>query len=92
MINEWLIYIILIVNVLSFLLFGIDKARAKCGAWRIPEAVLLTSAALFGSAGALAGMLFFHHKTKHLKFTICVPLLLFIQILAVVLLKSSVVI
>lgn len=79
-----LFYIFVIVNAFSLLLFGIDKARAKRGAWRIPESVLLLSAALCGSVGALAGMCMFHHKTKHLKFIIGVPLLLIIQVVSVI--------
>lgn len=68
-----LIYIIGI-NLFCFLLFGIDKFKAKRDFWRIPEWVLLTCALVGGSVGALAGMFLFRHKTKHLKFTILVPL------------------
>lgn len=63
-----------VVNIFSFLLFGIDKFKAKRNFWRIPEWVLLTCALVGGSVGALAGMFLFRHKTKHLKFTILVPL------------------
>ena len=61
-------------NGLAFLLFGVDKARARRGAWRISESALLLAAACFGGTGALAGMRAFRHKTRHWKFKILVPL------------------
>ena len=70
-----LVYLSLI-NALDLLLMLSDKLRAKKHRWRIPESVLLASAALGGSLGALAGMWLFHHKTRKPKFYITVPLLL----------------
>ena len=67
---------LLIVNALGMLFMLIDKQKARRGAWRIPEATLLTLAALGGSAGCIAGMYLFRHKTKHLKFKVGLPLLL----------------
>ena len=69
-----LVYLSLI-NALALLLMLSDKLRAKKHRWRIPESVLLASAALGGSLGALAGMWLFHHKTRKPKFYITVPLL-----------------
>ena len=60
-------------NLASFALYGADKRRSVRGGRRIPERTLLLSAALFGGAGALAGMYVFRHKTKHVKFTVLVP-------------------
>ena len=71
-----LICYLLIVNALGMLFMLIDKQKARRGAWRIPEATLLTLAALGGSAGCIAGMYLFRHKTEHLKFTVGLPLLL----------------
>lgn len=68
--------VLLIVNVLTFVLWGVDKAKAKAGAWRIPESVLLLAAIFGGSVGALAGMLVFHHKTQKWQFKLGVPVLL----------------
>ena len=81
--------IVLIINIVAFAAFGIDKLKAKKEQWRIPEAVLLLLAFLGGSVGSLAGMYLFHHKTKHKKFTFFVPVFLILQIclLAYVLLK-----
>lgn len=61
-------------NVLAFILYGIDKNRAKHNRWRIPEKVLLGVAFVSGGFGALLGMRVFHHKTKHMQFVIGVPL------------------
>jgi len=70
-----------IINAISFILMLADKYKAKKNLWRIPEATLMGFAAAGGSIGALAGMYLVRHKTKHLKFTVGVPILLFIHIL-----------
>ena len=74
---------LLIVNAGSFLLMLADKQKAKKKLWRIPESTLLLSAAIGGSIGSLAGMYTFRHKTKHLKFTLGVPVILVLQMAAV---------
>lgn len=65
-----------IVNVLTFFLFGLDKYKARKRKWRISETVLMTMAFLGGSLGALAGMSVFRHKTRHWKFTVGIPVFL----------------
>ena len=74
------IYIV-IINVLGFLIMGLDKAKAKKQKYRISENTLLFVALIGGSLGSYLGMYCFHHKTKHMKFYIGIPLILFIQIL-----------
>lgn len=74
-----IIYLILI-NLAAFVLMGLDKRKAKKNLWRIPEKTLFLSAILGGSAGAIAGMYVFHHKTRHWYFVIGMPLILVIQI------------
>lgn len=74
------IYYLIITNILTFIAFGIDKAKANRKKYRTPEALLLTLAAIGGSAGALLGMMLFHHKTLHPKFAIGVPLILLVHI------------
>lgn len=64
----------LLVNLMAFALYGLDKRRAKRNAWRIPEKTLLTATWLFGGVGACLGMRVFRHKTKHLRFVISAPL------------------
>ena len=73
------IYIILI-NLIAFVVFGIDKRKARKEQWRVPESTLFILAIIGGSIGALLGMLVFRHKTKHRKFTIGIPLILALQI------------
>ena len=75
-----LIYYLLGINLLTFLVYGMDKWKARRDKWRVPEATLLMMAALGGSVGALLGMSVFHHKTKHKKFLIGVPLILLAQL------------
>ena len=75
-----LIYLIL-VNITGFAMMGIDKKRAKRGAWRIPEKTLFLVSALGGSIGTWAGMYFFHHKTKDWYFVVGMPLILLAQII-----------
>ncbi len=81
--------ILLVMNLLAFALMGIDKAKAKAGAWRIPEKTLFLVTALFGGLGGTLGMSFFRHKTKHWYFKLGFPALLVVQVvlLAVILPK-----
>ncbi len=74
-----IIYLVLI-NLAAFVLMGLDKRKARKNLWRIPEKTLFLSAILGGSAGAIAGMYVFHHKTRHWYFVIGMPLILVIQI------------
>ena len=72
------------INVITFIMFGADKARAAKGRWRISESALILAALLGGSIGALAGMRIFHHKTRHRKFTVGIPVILALQIILMV--------
>lgn len=76
--------ILVVMNAAAFLLMGIDKRRAKKGAWRIPEKTLFLTTALFGGLGGTLGMFMFHHKTKHWYFRIGFPVLLIVQVIALV--------
>lgn len=62
-----LIYGILlaVISAVAFVLYGADKGRAKRGAWRIPEKVLLGFSFFGGAPGGILGMLAFRHKTRH---------------------------
>lgn len=75
-----LLWYLLIVNAASLLLILVDKRKAQKNKWRIRESTLLLWAAIGGSIGTLAGMYLFRHKTRHLKFTIGVPLILACQV------------
>ena len=80
MTKPFLIYLVLI-NLAAFMLYGADKKRARKKEWRISEKTLFLAAIIGGSAGALAGMYFFRHKTKHWYFRIGIPLILLLQVL-----------
>ena len=73
-------YYLLAINALSFLLYGLDKYKAKKGNWRISEATLLLMAVIGGSIGAWAGMLLWHHKTMHKKFKYGIPVIIILQV------------
>ena len=75
-----------VVNLAAFALMGVDKLRAKRGAWRIPERTLFLPAILGGSPGAILGMQMFRHKTRHRQFAVGIPLILLVQLVIVVLL------
>ena len=77
---KWVCIYLLIISVIAFILYGIDKYRAVKKRWRIPEATLVLFAAIGGAAGALLGMFAWHHKTRKWKFRILVPLFLVIWI------------
>jgi uncharacterized membrane protein YsdA (DUF1294 family) len=74
--------LLIIVNCVALIIFGVDKRQSKKRGWRIPESRLLL-AALFGPFGAYAGMLLFRHKTRKIKFLL-VPIFLFIQVILIV--------
>lgn len=68
------------VNVITFVVYGIDKLKAKKGKWRIPETTLLLLAIVGGSVGAWCGVKVWHHKTMHLKFKYGIPLIMAVQV------------
>lgn len=80
-----LIYMIF-VNVVTFLVYGVDKLKAKQNWWRISENALIALALIGGSIGALLGMYLWRHKTQHKKFKYGVPVILVLQIVLIVVL------
>ena len=84
----WKIIVIsylVIINITSYAMMGIDKQKAKKGAWRISEATLFMTAILGGSIGSILGMKHFRHKTKHWYFKYGMPAILILQITAIIL-------
>lgn len=69
-----------VINLLTFIVYGADKHRARKGKWRVPEETLFLLPLLGGSIGALLGMRVFHHKTKHWYFVWGIPAILLAQI------------
>lgn len=74
-------YYILLMNIISLIIMGVDKSRAIRKKWRISERTLFLFAILGGSLGSLLGMQFFHHKTRHKKFVIGMPIILIVHLL-----------
>ena len=69
----------LIVNVYGLFIMGIDKRKARVGAYRISERHLWSAAVLGGALGSMAGMYLFRHKTKHIQFKVGLPVLAILQ-------------
>ena len=72
-----------LMTIVTFVLYGVDKGKAKKGQWRIPEKTLLLFAACFGGLGAFLGMKIFRHKTKHTSFKILVPTFMIVQFILI---------
>jgi len=83
MMQETVIYYLIIINIVTFLVYGIDKWKARRSLWRIREASLLMLAVLGGSIGAWLGMKVWHHKTQHKKFRYGIPAIIIIQLVII---------
>lgn len=77
---NYLYVYILIINIISFCLIGIDKYFAKNNMYRISEKTLVIVSLLLGGIGSFIGMYFFRHKTKHKKFIIGIPIIILLNI------------
>lgn len=75
----FLFYGLILFNLVTFVLFALDKRKAVRGNWRIPEALLLILSVLGGSMGALMAMSLFRHKTQKKLFLIGIPLVFILQ-------------
>jgi uncharacterized membrane protein YsdA (DUF1294 family) len=75
--------LVLVLNAITFFVYGIDKWKAKKGKWRISEATLLILAIIGSSIGAWLGIKVWHHKTMHKKFKYGVPAIIVLQLIAV---------
>ncbi len=78
--NSIFIIYLAIINVITFIVFGIDKKRAVNHKWRIPEATLFLLSILGGSFGGIIGMCLFRHKTRKFIFRLGLPLILIAEI------------
>ncbi|EQF25024.1 hypothetical protein QEW_2211 [Clostridioides difficile CD160] len=80
--NFILIYF-MVINFIAFFSMYVDKKRAIKNEWRIKEATLISMAVIGGSIGSITGMYSFRHKTKHIKFTLGIPFIIFLQLLLI---------
>jgi len=81
--KDWILYFIIylvVINIITFLVMGLDKWKAKRGSWRIQESALFTFVLFGGGIGGILGMIYFHHKTKKLKFQIGFPVITILEI------------
>lgn len=79
MVKVLIVYLV-VINLVTFIMYGVDKYKAKKAKWRIPESTLLWMAAVGGSIGAWVGMRAWHHKTLHKKFKFGVPAILLLHL------------
>ena len=89
MIHSYSLYCLLAVNIVAFVLYGIDKYKAKRNKWRVSEAALLTVAVIGGSIGAWAGMRLWHHMTMHKKFKFGIPAIIILQVALMVYIHNT---
>ena len=80
---KYIVIYLLSVNLITFLVYGLDKWKAKRDKWRVPEKTLILLAVIGGTIGALLGMQVLRHKTKHIKFTVGIPVILVAQLVLV---------
>jgi uncharacterized membrane protein YsdA (DUF1294 family) len=80
---KYFIYYVIAINFIAFCIMYYDKRNARLHRWRIPEKRLFLFAGILGSVGIWGGMYLLHHKTKHMKFVLGVPLILIIQVFVV---------
>ena len=83
MTNLIIAYYLIIINIVTFLVYGIDKWKARKAMWRVREASLFMLAVLGGSIGARLGMKVWHHKTQHKKFRYGIPAIIIIQLVII---------
>ena len=86
---KWIFWYLLIVNIVTFLVFAIDKWKAKNKKWRIRELVLLTFSAIGGVVGGLMSMYAFRHKTQTAIFKFGMPIILILHIVLAIFLYSK---
>lgn len=83
---DWIFFLtvglILLVNIIGFIIIGVDKHKAKKKLWRVPEKIFFLIAFFGGSVGVYAGMFFFRHKTKHWYFVLGIPFILIAEAIA----------
>lgn len=82
-----IIIYLLVINLIGFFIMWLDKRKAKYGRWRIPENTLFLITLLGGGIGTISGMYTFRHKTKKIKFTVGLPTILILEIIAIIYFK-----
>ena len=78
-----IIFYYVVVNLVAFIMYGIDKNRAIKKEWRISEKSLILVSVAGGAFGALLGMHVFRHKTRHIKFQLIIPLTVIVHFVVI---------
>lgn len=81
---KYFVIFVLVMSVITFIVFGVDKWKARNDKWRTPESTLFLLAIFGGSIGALLGMQIWRHKTQHWSFRLGIPLILMLQAAALI--------
>lgn len=76
-----IIIYICVINIIGFVIMGLDKSKAKKKLYRIPEKTFFIVSLIGGSVGTWIGMMLFRHKTKHWYFLVFIPLIFLAQVL-----------
>lgn len=79
-----------VINIVGFIVSGVDKYKARRSLWRIPEITFFWLVFMGGAPGVYLGLLLFRHKTKRLKFMVGIPLIFAFQITGLIYLLSRV--
>lgn len=77
--NLLILSLIVLLNLITFIVYGIDKLKARKNKWRKPDSTLMLLAIIGGSIGALLGIKVWHHKTLHRKFRYGIPMIILAQ-------------
>ena len=81
---KYFVIFVLVMSVITFIVFGVDKWKARNDKWRTPESTLFLLAIFGGSIGTLLGMQIWRHKTQHWSFRLGIPLILMLQAAALI--------
>lgn len=84
---KYFYFAVLIINLIIFIMYGIDKFKARHKKWRISEFMLIAPAYIFASFGAMLGMIVFNHKTSKTKFRILIPLSFLFNVICAIAIK-----
>lgn len=81
--QNFIVVLVVILNIFGFILVSLDKYKAKNRLWRIPERSFFLLSILGGGVGVYIGLFFFNHKTRHWYFVTIIPLIILVQIISI---------
>ena len=75
---------LVIINLIGFIIMGVDKSKAKKGGWRIPEKTFFLVSLAGGGLGSWIGMYTYRHKTKHWYFVVGIPAIFLVELVGLI--------